>query len=206
MKSQTMKQIIIVLTLLIGLPLVQAQERLSNEQALRLAKLVGADTNQLRGTPISTSVDLDKPVALRDGEFGGLLLPEAKLTAEVLAKTGEQIVAIGQLWLRGLTPVRNGEAVSEASLRIATVKTKDGEEVKAPQCALGVRRAAGGELELLVYGKDKEPLLKVALTKIDAKQESPLDMDAERGDEAAQVRLKILGKYEAKFKVTQLEL
>lgn len=201
-----MKQIIIVLTLLIGLPLAQAQERLSQEQALRLAKLVGADANQLKGTPIPTSVDLEKPVALRDGEFGGMVLPEAKLSAEGLAQAGEQVVAIGQLWLRGLTPVRDGQGVSEANLRIATVKTKDGEEVKVPQCALGVRRVAGGELELLVFGKDKEPLLKVALKKIDAKQESPLEMDAERGDESAQVSLKILGKYEAKFKVTQLEL
>jgi len=201
-----MKQITIVLTLLIGISLTQAQERLSQEQALRLAKLVGADTTQLKGTPIATSVDLEKPVAMRDGEFGGLVLPQTKLSDEVLAQAGEQTVAIGQLWLRGLTPMHDGAGVSEAKLRIATVKTPEGDEIKAPQCALGVRRLAGGELELLVFGKDKEPLLKVALKKIDAKQESPLEMDAERGDESAQVSLKILGKYEGKFKVTQLEL
>lgn len=201
-----MKQILIVLTLLIGLPLAQAQERLSQEQALRLAKLVGADTNQLQHTPIPTSVDLEKAVAMRDGEFGGLVLPEAKLSAEALAKAGEKVLAIGQLWLRGLTPMRDGEGVSEAKLRIATVKTQDGDEVKAPQCALGVQKNSAGELELLVFGKDKEPVLKVALKKIDIKQESPLEVDAERGSESAQVRLKILGKYEAAFKVTQLEL
>ena len=102
--------------------------------------------------------------------------------------------------------MHNGEAVSESKLRIATVKTPEGDELKVPQCALGVRRLAGGELELLVFGKDKEPLFKVALKRIDAKQETPLEMDAERGDESAQVSLKILGKYEAKFKVTQPEL
>lgn len=201
-----MKQILIVLTLLIGLPLAQAQERLSQEQALRLAKLVGADTNQLQHTPIPTSVDLEKAVAMRDGEFGGLVLPEARLSAEALAKAGEKVLAIGQLWLRGLTPMRDGEGVPEAKLRIATVKTQEGDEVKAPQCALGVQKNSAGELELLVFGKDKEPVLKVALKKIDTKQESPLEVDAERGSESAQVRLKILGKYEAAFKVTQLEL
>jgi len=201
-----MKQITIALTLLLGISLAPAQERVSPEQALRLAKLVGADTNQLKGTPLVTSVDLEKPVAMRDGEFGGMVLPQAKLSEEVLAKAGEQTVAIGQLWLRGLTPMHNGEAVSESKLRIATVKTPEGDELKVPQCALGVRRLAGGELELLVFGKDKEPLFKVALKRIDAKQETPLEMDAERGDESAQVSLKILGKYEAKFKVTQPEL
>ena len=92
-----MKQITIALTLLLGISLAPAQERVSPEQALRLAKLVGADTNQLKGTPLVTSVDLEKPVAMRDGEFGGMVLPQAKLSEEVLAKAGEQTVAIGQL-------------------------------------------------------------------------------------------------------------
>jgi hypothetical protein len=200
-----MKQTIVVLTLLIGFSLAQAQERLSREEALRLAKLVGADTQQLQGTPIPSSVDLEQPVVVRDGEMGGMVLPEAKLSAEELTKAGDKIVAIGQLWLRGLTLMHDGEGVAEAKLRMAKVKTRDGEEFKAPQCALGVKKNATGDLELLVFGKDKEPLLKVALKKIDAKQESPLEVDAERGSDSAQVTLKILGKYEAKFKVTELE-
>jgi hypothetical protein len=202
-----MKRIVLTLTLtlLAGLQLASAQERLSREDALRYAKLAGADTQQLKDTPIPTSVDLTQPVAMRDGEFGGMVLPQAKLSAETIAKTGEKPVAIGQLWLLGLTPMHNGEGVAEDKLRIATVKTPEGDEIKVPQCALGVRRTAGGELELLVFGKDKEPLLKLAMKKIDAKQDAPLDMDAERSDESGQITLKLLGQYEAKFKVTQLE-
>ena len=199
-----MKQTVIILTILIGFSLAQAQERLSSEEALRLAKLVGADTKQLNDTPIPTCVDLEKPVALRDGEMGGMVLPETKLSAETLAKAGDKVVSIGQLWLHRLAPTRDGEGVAETKLRMATVKTKDGDEIKVPQCALGVRKNSAGNLELLIFGKDKEPLLKVALKKIDAKQEFPIDVDAERSSDSAQVTLKILGQYEGKFSVVPL--
>ncbi len=201
-----MKQIILSLACLGALQLASAQDRVSEETAVRYAKLAGADTQQLQGTPIPTSVDLTQPVAMQDGEFGGMVLPQAKLTAEALAKADDKVLPIGQLWLLKLTPMSGGEKVSADKLRLATIKTPDGDELKVPQCALGVQRSKGGALELLVFGKDKEPLLKVALKAIDVKQSSPIELDAERGDESAQVHLKILGKYQATFKVTQLEL
>jgi hypothetical protein len=43
-------------------------------------------------------------------------------------------------------------------LRLVTVK-HEGEEYTVPQCALGVRRTSAGTLELLVFGKGKEPVV-----------------------------------------------
>lgn len=74
------------------------------------------------------------------------------------------------------------------------------------QCALGVRRNGPDALELLVFGKDKEPLLKVPLKKIEAQQEPPIDMSAERTGDEGRITLRILGKYEAGFLVTELGL
>ena len=96
--------------------------------------------------------------------------------------------------------------MSAEKLRVATVKTQDGEEFKVPQCVLGVQRDSAGKLELLVFGKDKNPVLKALLKESEARQETPLEMDAERGNDGAKVSLKILGKYEAKFDVTELML
>ena len=134
------------------------------------------------------------------------MLPEARLTAEALAKADGKVVVIGQLWLLRLTLMKDGEAVSAEKLRVATVKTQDGEEFKVPQCVLGVQRDSAGKLELLVFGKDKNPVLKALLKESEARQETPLEMDAERGNDGAKVSLKILGKYEAKFDVTELML
>ena len=202
---KNMKQTIIALTLITMVQCAVAQERLSREEALKYAAVVGLNAKQLQGTPIPSNVDLKQPVAIRDGEFAGMVLPEAKLTAEALSQAGDKVIPIGQLWLLRVAPVRDGEAVSKDKLRLATIE-HEGESYTLPQCALGVQRNSSGKLELLVFGKEKEPLLKVALKSIEVKQELPLDLDADRDNDAAEVTLKILGKYEAKFKVTQSDV
>lgn len=200
-----MKHIYIALTLLASLQLVFAQERLAREESLKYAELVGTDAKQLAGTPIPTQVDLQQPVAVRDGEFGGMVLPQVKLAAASLAKAGDKVVPVGQLWLLKLTPMHDGEAIASEQLRLATLKVGD-DEITLPQCALGVQRNKAGDLELLVFGKGKEPILKAPLKAIDAKQEAPIELEAERDSESGEITVKILGKYEAKVRVTQLEL
>jgi hypothetical protein len=79
------------------LHLASAQERLAREKALKYALLVSVDLKQLQGTPIPTDMDLKQPVVVYEGDHGGMLLPEAKLTSEAFAKAGDKIVPIGQL-------------------------------------------------------------------------------------------------------------
>jgi hypothetical protein len=200
-----MKGNLLVLALLAALPLANAQEKLPKEEALTYAKWVGADAKQLNGTPIATEVDLQQPVAVKEEPYGGMVLPQKDLKAEALAKAGDAAVPIGQLWLLKLTPMQDGSGISQDRLRLATVQA-DGEQIIAPQCALAVKRNAAGNLELLVYGKSKEPVLTAALKPIEAKQASPLELDAERDGDSGKLTLKILGKYQASFSVTELEL
>lgn len=199
----TMKQTILTLTLLATVQLVFAQERLPREEALTYAAAVSADAKQLKGTPIATDVDVQQPVALRDGDYGGMVLPEKKLSAEALAKADQKVLPIGQLWLHKLTPMRDGEAIEADKLRLVAVNL-NGESVTVPQCALGVRRNSAGTLELLVFGKSKEPLLATALKSAEAAQQVPIDLEAQREPASAQVTLKILGKYQATLSVTEM--
>ena len=155
-----MKHTLLTLTLLSTLALASAQEKLSREETLRYAFVVAGDLKQLQATPIPTDVDIKQPVAVRDGDFGGMVLPEAKLNADAIAKAGEKVVPIGQVWLLKLTPMQDGDAVGASKLRMVTL-THEGDQVKVAQCALGVQRNGSGSLELLVFGKDKEPVVKV---------------------------------------------
>ena len=200
-----MKPVIISLTLLAGLQVISAQEKLPQEEALKYATALSADPKLLAGTPIATDVDTSKPVALREGEFGGMILPQKNLKVEDLAPAGKAVVPIGQLWLRNLTPVLDGSGISQDKLLLAAV-TRRGEEITLPKCALGVRRNDAGVLELLVFGKDKEPLLKLPLKSIDVRQELPIDATAARTSDEGSITVKILGKYEAKVTVTELRL
>jgi hypothetical protein len=199
-----MKHTLLTLTLLSTLALASAQEKLSREEILRYAFVVAGDLKQLQATPIPTDVDIKQPVAVRDGDFGGMVLPEAKLNAEAIAKAGEKVVPVGQVWLLKLTPMQDGDAVGASKLRMVTL-THEGDQVKVAQCALGVQRNGSGSLELLVFGKDKEPVVKVPLKTMDAKQDVPIDLSAERESDSGKVTLKILGKYTATISVTALE-
>ena len=199
-----MKNILLTLTLLSTLPLAYAQEKLEREETLRYAFIVAADLKQLQATPIPTDVDVKQPVAMRDGEFGGMVLPEAKLSADAIAKAGEKVVPSGQLWLLKLTPMRDGEAVAASKLCMVTLR-HEGDEAKVAQCALGVQRSGSDDLQLLVFGKDKDPVVKVPLKSSDAKQDVPIDLAADRESDSGKVTLKILGKYTATISVTALE-
>jgi hypothetical protein len=199
-----MKQTLLTLTLLSTLALASAQEKLSREEALRYAFVLAGDLKQLQATPIPTDVDVKQPVAVRDGDFGGMVLPEAKLNADAIAKAGDKVVPVGQIWLLKLTPMQDGDAVGASKLRMVTL-THEGDQVKVAQCALGVQRNGSGSLELLVFGKDKEPVVKVPLKTMDAKQDVPIDLSAERESDSGKVTLKILGKYTAIISVTALE-
>jgi hypothetical protein len=200
------KQTIIALALLSAVQILSAQERLSREEALKYATAVSADAKQLKGTPIATDVDPQKPVALREDDYGGMVLPQKNLNAGSISQVGkDEVLPIGQLWLHKLTPMRDGEAISSGKLRLVTVAA-EGTEATVPQCALGVRRNAQGTLELVVFGKEKLPILTVPLKSIDTRQEVPLDLDAERDSDSGRLTVKILGKYQATFRVTELEI
>ena len=92
----------------------------------------------------------------------------------------------------------------EEKLQMVTVSS-DGESATLPCLILGLRKSAGGDLELLVLGKSKEPLIKVPVKAIAASQELPLEMTAERENDCGRITVRILGKYEANFAVTDPE-
>ncbi|MBX3745572.1 MAG: hypothetical protein KF833_09715 [Verrucomicrobiae bacterium] len=198
-----MKSIPILLTLVVSHQLVSAQEKLSREEALYYARAVAPHATQVQGLPVATEVDLTRPVAMREEDYGGLVLPQKGLTVETLAAAGETPVPVGQLWFHRLAPVRHGEAVPRSALRMVTVRTQ-GDEATVPQCTLAVRRTAAGALELLVYGKAKEPLLQVPLRSVETPASEPIDLAAVREGDFGRLTLKLLGRYQATLSVTEL--
>lgn len=204
--SKSTSLLITSLALLATLQIASAQERLSREDALRYAAAVSTDLKRLNSTPVPTDVDVQQPVALSDDPYALMVLPQKNLDAAKLAQLSSGTIApVGQLWLLKLTPMHDGRGIPSDKLRLVTV-SGDGSEVTVPQCTLGARRTASGSLELLVFGNDKEPLLTAPLKAMDAKQATPLDVTADRQSESGRVTVKLLGKYQASFEVTELDL
>lgn len=190
-----MKRTVLLAAFLSGILGAQAQKPVPREEALRVAALVSLDLKQMLDTPIPTDPDTKRPVALREGERGCLVLPETRL-ADALAKPGKEVVPVGQLWLRQVAPQANGETVQAEKLKTVSISVGDRTE-SAVLCALGLRKLARGELELLVYGKDKEPLVRVPAKTISAKQENPIELAAVIEGDNATLTLKLAGRYEA---------
>jgi hypothetical protein len=133
-----------------------------------------------------------------------MFLPEAKLTSETIAKATDKILPLGQLWLHKLTPARDGEGVAPEKLRLAKVEGEDG-EVVVPQCTVGLRRTAGGSLELVVLGNSTEPLVKVPVTLVEGKSQPAIVLDAERDGSGGLVTLTLFGKYKAQLSFAVFE-
>jgi hypothetical protein len=187
--------------LIAGLAAAQAQGQLSRQEALKYAFVVCANLPAMLKTPIPTDPDVKRPVALRDGDYGGMVLPETKLNAAAFSRAGKDVTPVGQLWLLKLVPVSEGQPVPASKLYLVEARSEDN-QATLPCCALGVRRGSDGSLELLVFGKDKEPVLRAPIHAISRQQENPIEMSAERKEEGGLVTLRFLGKYEAAFMVT----
>jgi hypothetical protein len=179
-----------------------AQEQLSRSEALKYAFIVAADLTEMLKTPIPTDPDIKRPVAVREGDYGGMVLPECKLTAATLDKPGKEGRAIGQLWLLKLVPMKDGQPVDAKGLRFVDVTSDEG-SAKVACCALAVRSAEGSDaLELVVFGRDKSPVLSAPLKPIAKAQDNPVELAAERKDDGGLITLRLLGKYETSFMVT----
>jgi hypothetical protein len=177
-----------------------AQEQLPRTEALKYASAVAADLGEMLKTPVPTDPDLKCAVAMREGDYGAMVLPETKLEAAVLQKAGQAGVPVGQLWLLKLAPMKDGQPVPARSLRFVDVASDEG-SARVPCCVLMVRRTGEG-LELLVLGKDKTSLLTAPLKAITKTQDNPIEMTAERKEDGGLITLRLLGKYETSFMVT----
>ncbi|MCC7374205.1 MAG: hypothetical protein IT581_06100 [Verrucomicrobiales bacterium] len=180
-----------------------AQEILPREEALRYAFVAALYEPANTQAPIRVDADLKRPVVGHDGDYGVMILPETKLTAATLEKIGRDVVPIGQLWLRNLTPMANGSAIDSSDLQMVQVR-HDGESARVPFCLLGARRTEAGALELVVYGRGAKPIAQTTLAKSTRAQSLPIELSAERDSDSGRLNLHLVGQYTATITVTEL--
>lgn len=180
-----------------------AQELLPREEAMRYALVAALHEPASTQAPIRVDADLKRPVAGYEGDYGALILPETKLTAASLAQVGTSPAPLAQLWLKQLTPMSQDSAVDRSRLELVSVR-HEGETTKVPLCLLGVRKTSSGSLELVVYGKGKDPIATAPLKKVQRTQKLPIELSADRDSDRGRLTLKIVGEYEATLEVTEL--
>ncbi|HEY6167716.1 MAG TPA: hypothetical protein VI454_06730 [Verrucomicrobiae bacterium] len=199
-----MKTLLTALAVVAALLTARAQEKIAPDQIAKIAPRLLENSSALKGIQFKIEADADKADGLKAGDVGLIVMPDKRLTAEKLEKAGKDIVPLGQLYLKGLAPVKNGKPTDNDRMHILMLED-DGKTHRIWLCLLGVRKR-DGNLELVIYGSEKAPLFQSLLRKSESATDVIFDVSGEkRNDESAEITLSILGKYKTSFVVMKQE-
>ncbi len=198
-----MKQLMALAVVLVA-GVTLAQERIAPEDARRYAQLFVETAAKTTNLPLLVKADADKPFGLKKDDVGVMIIPSSSLTEEALQNAGKEVTPLGQLWARSLTLVVKDQLVSNDKLQVVKVTIND-QEHSLPLFLLGVRKQEDGSLEMVIYAREKEPLLTVPLQKRESKQEMPIELEGRGENDRGVLTLNILGKYQAQLTLAKQE-
>lgn len=165
------------------------------EILLMFAKLAVAEAAKLPSGTLKTEPDTSKPAAVRFGGNAAMVIPDKKLSEDLVGKVGKDVTIIGQFWMKGVAPTIDGKAI--AAEKLQEVAVPFGQNNYPFQfCLLGIRQK-GEDLEMVVFAKDQE-LLAIPLTKEKTTQTWPIEMAHKQGkDQTGELIIRLYGKYQA---------
>ena len=194
------KKLIALAAVIACAPAVLAQDAIELGEAQKAARKLSESAARITDAPFSVESDLEKPQGIKAEGVGLLVLPDRKLSAELLAAANSAITPLGQLWTLKLAVAANGKATAADKLRHFTVGD-DEKEREVSLYFLGATKTDAGGLELVVYAKDKEPLLRVPIKKrVAGKQEFPIEVSGVKNDDnSGTLSLRLFGEYDAQL-------
>jgi len=184
----------------------RAQETIALDEAQKIAQKLGDVPSTFSDQAFAIDVDRDKPVGLKGGEAGLIVLPDKRLTTDTLTNAGKTVTPVAQLWTYKVTLATSGTAVEKTKLRIITVG--DGDKTRDVQLFLvGVVKTEQGGPELVIFGKGGDPVLHVPLSKLhEIKQDLPIQLSGRQtGDASATLTLDLMGQFSADVAVVKAE-
>lgn len=185
--------------------LVLAQERIEGEQAQKIARLVTEHAAKEADLAFKADIDVASPFGMKEGERAAMVLPVKNLTVDAITKAGKDVVPVGHLWFRGVTPVVKDRALGKDVLRVVKVTTDDGKEYQVPLFLVGVRKAEKGH-ELVFFGKGKDIVAAVPLKEATPKQDTPIEFEVKKGEAMRGTLIfNVLGKYQAELPVEAVD-
>lgn len=182
-----------------------AQEIIEPEEAQKIAQKLATVPAAFPDQPFTIDIDVARPVGMKGGDAGLIILPDKHFSAETLAKAGKDVTPIGQLWMYHVNLAHDGLSVDKAKLRTITID--DGDKSRDVQLfLLGVAKTEQGTPELVVYAKGGEAVLRAPLNKhFAAKKEVAIDLSGRKtGEESATLSLDFFGEYAADLSVVKL--
>ena len=182
-----------------------AQEAIPLEEARRIAQKLASIPTGDKDQPFIVNVDAFKPVGIKGGDAGVLLLPDNRLNTDALTKVDKAFTPIAQFWTYKVTMADNGKILDRSKVRIITVS--DQETSRDVQFfLLGAVKNEKGEVELVAFSKGSEPVLRVPLAKGGADHDFPIEISARgTGDNSAALTLNLPGQYTVDLSMVKVD-
>ncbi len=159
---------------------------------------------KLADLPLKLELDSKRATGLSAGKVVALVVPDARLTADLLKKLDREVVPLGVLFVHKVTPIVAEQAVAAGEHRTVEVTIR-GKEVSVTVLPLAAARVAG-RLVLLVYTGGKTPALVTELVEAEENSDWPLDVQARAvGNSRGALVVNVLGRHRAAFPVTGQE-
>ena len=195
-----MKNLLTLAALAAFMPALHAQESIELGEAQKAARKLSESASRISDAPFAVDSDLEKPQGIKAEGTGLLVLPDRKLTSELLAAANSAITPLGQLWTLKLAVAVNGKATPADKLRHITV-SDDEKDREVSLYFLGATKTEAGGLELVVYAKGAEPVLRVPIKKrVAGKQEFPIEVSGVKNDDnSGTLSLRLFGEYDAQL-------
>jgi hypothetical protein len=153
-------------------------------------------------------VDCDQANGLYEQGRGGLMvIPRKDLKEDKVSGVEEPNgMPVGFLCLYRLTLLLDGKAVSADSLPTVTVKNDAGNDMSIITLRLAIKKESEENWKLLVFSKDKKPILSSAFRMDPNNSEQPISVSVKdiKENEGTLV-VTLFGKYAADVKLTKQE-
>ena len=194
------KSLAFLFAVLLVAPGARAQETIALEEAQKIAQKLASVRIEPSDQPFTVEIDADKPVGIKGGEAGLILMPDKRFNADSLANADKKVTPVAQLWTYKINLANNGMTLENGKLRTITVR--DGDKTRDVQLfLLGVAKNEQGVVELLIFGKGSEPVLRVPLSKSGGgTQNLPIEISGRKsGEDSAALTLNLSGQYSAEI-------
>lgn len=199
-----MKVLPIILSL-VWAGVARAQEPIAPEKLEKVVERLVERASDQENLPLPIKANTEKAVGMTIKDYGSVAIPARGLSKESLSKVGKEILPVGQLWLTKLVPMAEGKPLPNEKLRALKVSIKNKEHT-VQLLLLGLRKKTDEKLELVVFAKGKEPVLRLPLNKTGRSQEMPVELDMRRGtDSFGIVDIQVLGQLEANLPVAEFQ-
>src|SRR5262249_41193456 len=152
------------LFLLASAALADPLDPIPPEQVATIAPRLIEEAGKLADAPFKVEADADKATGLfRQGVGGLMVIPVKGLKADKLSNaTLENGAATGYFFLYRLRPVINGKTIEGDKVATVVLKDDNGAEREIAVLRLAAKKISDTEWKLLVFAKDKKPVLTAA--------------------------------------------